>query len=167
MGSGGKSIRIWGYDPAILKSGALVEEASVALKFDVFLPHNSRDKSTARKLKAALLKVGLTVWLDADELQPGIPWQALLETGIRSSMSVAVLLSDSSLGPWESEEVDAALRIAVRHDKPVVPVLLPGASKEQKLPIFLGSRTYVDLTHGLNESGLAQLQWGITGKKPV
>lgn len=61
-------------------------------EFDVFLSHNSSDKPLVRKLKQLLAKAGLRVWLDEDELRPGINWQPLLEEGVRSSKSIAVLI---------------------------------------------------------------------------
>ena len=48
---------------------------------NVFLSHNSRDKPAVRELVEALRERGLTVWLDMDELRPGMPWQPLLEGG--------------------------------------------------------------------------------------
>jgi hypothetical protein len=49
------------------------------MEFDVFLSHNSKDKQAVRELKLLLSANRLAVWLDEDELQPGIPWQQLLE----------------------------------------------------------------------------------------
>ena len=42
-------------------------------QFDVFLSHNSSDKPTVRQLAEELTRRGLTVWLDEDELRPGLP----------------------------------------------------------------------------------------------
>ena len=135
-------------------------------KFDVFLSHNSKDKPAVRDLKQRLTAQGLTVWFDEDELQPGIPWQQLLEAGIKSSASAAVLVGKDGLGPWEDEEMQAALRLAVKDKRPVIPVLLPGAPSQPELPLFLGNRTWVDLRGGFTEEGIAKLVWGITGRKP-
>ena len=136
------------------------------MKFDVFLSHNSKDKPAVRELKLLLSTNGLAVWLDEDELQPGIPWQQLLEAGIRSSRSVAILVGKDGLGPWEGEEMQAALVLAVRDRLPAIPVLLPGASAQPELPMFLANRTWVDLRAGFAGEGIARLVWGITGVKP-
>ena len=108
----------------------------------------------------------MTVWLDKDELQPGLPWQNLLESGIRQSRSVAVLIGKDGLGPWEIEEMDAALSLAVRDKRPVIPVLLPDAPNQPHLPMFLANRTWVDLRPSITAENLGRLIWGITGKKP-
>jgi len=137
------------------------------MKFDVFLSHNSKDKPTVRELKQLLSARGLVVWLDEDELQPGIPWQQLLEAGIETSRSVAVLVGKDGLGPWEDEEMRAALSLAVRDRRPAIPVLLPGASAQPDWPMFLGNRTWVDLRAGFADEGIARLVWGITGVRPA
>jgi hypothetical protein len=134
--------------------------------FDVFLSHNSKDKPAVRQLKERLIERNLTVWLDEDELRPGVPWQQLLEDGIRDSRSIAVLLGESGIGPWEDEEMMVALRLAVKDKRPVIPVLLPDAPDGVKLPMFLGNRTWVDLRPQVTTKNLDQLVWGITGKKP-
>jgi hypothetical protein len=120
--------------------------------FDVFLSHNSKDKPAVRELKRLLVARELTVWLDEDELRPGMPWQELLESGINSSSSVAVLVGRDGLGPWEDEEMRAALQLAVKAKRPVIPVLLPGAPEKPELPLFLTNRTWVDLRAGLSEA---------------
>jgi hypothetical protein len=76
--------------------------------YDVFLSHNGKDKPRVRELGRALKERALNVWLDEQELQPGLPWQEKLEEGIESSSSVAVLVGNDGLGPWEDEEMRAS-----------------------------------------------------------
>ncbi len=134
--------------------------------FDAFLSHNSRNKPAVRELKKQLTARRLKVWFDEDELRPGIPWQELLEAGIKASQSVVVVVGSDGLGPWEDEEMQGALRLAAGDKRAVIPVLLPGAPSRPKLPMFLGNRTWVDLRNGLTSEGLDLLKWGITGEKP-
>ena len=133
---------------------------------DVFLAHNSKDKPTVRRLKKRLEAKGISVWLDEDMLRPGVPSQPLLESGMKTSRSVAVLVGKDGLGPWEDEEMQAALVLAVKDKRPVIPVLLPGVAARPELPMFLAIRTWVDLREGLTETELEKLVWGITGEKP-
>jgi hypothetical protein len=67
--------------------------------FDVFLSHKSSDKPAVRALKRALAEQGLRCWLDEEQLRPGLPWQDLLEQGIKGSGSVAVCVAADGLGP--------------------------------------------------------------------
>jgi hypothetical protein len=151
---------------AVQNMGELLEAFSLS-KFDVFLSYTGGDKQAARQLKEHLVAFPLNVWFDEDELRPGVPWQELLENGIRNSSSIAAVIGSDGQGPWQQEEMQGALRLAVKDNRPVIPVLLPGASKEPELPMFLGNRTWVDLREGITSKGIAQLVWGITGEKPV
>ncbi len=136
---------------------------------DCFLSHNSRDKPAVRALAEGLRAQGISVWLDEDKLRPGIPSQPLLESGIRASRSVAVLVGADGLGPWEDVEMQAALSRAVKDGRPVIPVLLADAPAEPELPMFLSERTWVDLRPQADSGNLTpfdRLIWGITGKGP-
>jgi hypothetical protein len=76
-------------------------------RFDVFLCHNSEDKSEVQKIGLQLKENGLHPWLDNCELRPGMPWQRLLENHIDKIDAVAVFLGSSGIGPWQQMELDA------------------------------------------------------------
>jgi hypothetical protein len=135
--------------------------------YDCFLSHNSTDKPAARALAERLRRAGLSVWLDDEQLRPGVSWLPLLEAGIRASSSIAVLIGPHGLGPWQDQEVQAALSLAVQDRRPVIPVLLPGAPAAPDLPPLLVIRGWVDLRPDPDgQAGFDQLTWGITGAKP-
>lgn len=137
--------------------------------YDCFLSHNSRDKPAARALAQRLRTVGVSVWLDEQELPPGQEWQPGLERGIRASGSIAVLVGGQGMGPWQDQEVQFALNLAVRDRRPVIAVLLPGAPEAPDLPLGLAIRTWVDLrpdANGHDNAAFERLIWGITGVKP-
>lgn len=141
------------------------------MNFDVFLSHNSEDKPAVKALGTSLKKRGLSVWLDEWELRPGLTWQGSLEDIVSGCKSATVCFGSSGVGPWEEPEMQALLRRFVNDKKtgnvvPIIPVLLPGAPVDVKLPLFLEAFTWVDLRNGLTSDGLERLQWGITGQKP-
>jgi hypothetical protein len=119
-----------------------------------------------RELGRALQARGLRVWLDEWELVPERPWQAALEQIIQTARSVALMFGAANLGPWEEPEMRACLSEFVQRRLPVIPVLLPGAPREPRLPVFLQQFTWIDLRNGLTPEGLDGLQWGITGVRP-
>ena len=139
--------------------------------FDVFLSHNSQDKPAVKTLGTALKQRGLSVWLDEWELRPGLTWQNALEDIISRASRRRSALAVQGIGPWEEPEMQALLRRFVDEKKagnvvPIIPVLLPGAPADVKLPLFLEAFTWVDLRRGLTADGLERLRWGITGEKP-
>lgn len=135
------------------------------LHYDVFLSHNSKDKPAVRRLANILRKRQLRVWLDIEQLEPGGDWQKGLEDGVRASKAVAILIGKDGLGPWQAEEMKAVLQLAARRKKKLIPVLLRGASRKPRLPLFVTNCTWLDLRKGLTRKGIDKLIWGITGKK--
>jgi hypothetical protein len=135
-------------------------------EFDVFLSHNSTEKPIVRTLARALQGQNLKVWLDEWELVPGRPWQEALEKIIETTRSAAILVGKDGMGPWERPEMRACLSEFVRRQLPVIPVLLPGAASEPKLPLFLKEFKWIDLREGITDDKIQQLIWAITGVRP-
>jgi len=137
--------------------------------YDVFLCYNSDDKDSVETV-AAYLKdnADLQPWFDKWTLVPGEPWGKNLENGLRSSRTCAVFIGKKGEGPWQKKEVDVALRKQVKDESfRVIPVLLPGAPKNPKLPDFLEGHMWVDLRVGLeDDDGLWRLECGIRGEAP-
>ena len=111
-------------------------------KFHVFLSHNSADKPAVEELARRLKAEGIEGWFDKWHLIPGEPWQEALERALADSATVAVFVGPSGFGPWQNEEMRAALARRVSESEGsfrVIPVLLPGATREERsrLPTFL------------------------------
>jgi small GTP-binding protein len=132
--------------------------------FDVFLCHKSADKAEVKKIGEKLKERGILPWLDEWELRPGIPWQRLLEHQIGQIKSAAVFVGKSEVERWQQEELESLLSEFVHRACPVIPVLLPGAPKEPKVPLFLRNRTWVDFRRQ-DPDPMEQLIWGVTGKR--
>src|SRR5262245_32000152 len=105
--------------------------------FDVFLSYNRQDQAAILDLAVKLKGLDVYVWLDVWELQPGLPWQPLLEQAIERAKTAAVLIGPSGVGPWQDMEMRALLNRFVERRSPVIPVLLPGSPVIPVLPAFL------------------------------
>jgi formylglycine-generating enzyme required for sulfatase activity/predicted MPP superfamily phosphohydrolase/nucleotide-binding universal stress UspA family protein len=132
-------------------------------EYDLFVSHNSADKPIVRQVTQALARQGLRVWLDETELLPGSQWQKAVREAIEASRAAAVFIGPHGEGPWQTEEMQACLSEAVDRGMVVVPVLLPGLGTRPELPLFLRSRTWLDLREGIDESSIARLISGIRG----
>ena len=132
--------------------------------FDVFLCHNTADKSDVRWTARRLQERGIRAWLDEDELPPGQPWQEELEQQIGSIGAAAVFAGPNGIGPWQNQEIRALLGEFIVRRCPVIPVLLPGAEIPAALPLFLRGMTWVDLRKKA-PGEIERLIWGITGRK--
>src|ERR1700732_3238479 len=84
------------------------------MPFHVFLSHSSTDKPAVEELARRLAGEGLPAWLDKWNLIPGDPWQAALEKALAESETCAVFIGPSGFGPWQNEEMRAAIDQRVR-----------------------------------------------------
>lgn len=140
---------------------------------DVFLSHYSGDKRSVEKLANRLRKeAGIEPWLDKWNLVPGDPWQEAIEQALDNSRGCVVFIGPKGVGPWQNEEMRAALDSRIEdHKFRVIPVLLPGAKLPERghLPRFLSRLTWVDFRgrDGLqNNEAFRQLVAGIRGIEP-
>ena len=67
-------------------------------QYDVFLSHNSADKSRVRRLAERLRTAGLRVWFDEWIIQPGDDIYLAIERGLVASRTLALCLSPAALG---------------------------------------------------------------------
>lgn len=90
---------------------------------DVFISYSRRDAAIARRIYADLRQAGLLVWMD-DQLTPGTPsWQQALESAIRMSGCVVVILTpDARKSEWMEREISTAMT----HKVPIFPVIARG-----------------------------------------
>lgn len=133
-------------------------------EFDVFLCHNSADKTEVQRVADRLRAAGLKPWLDRDQLRPGFPAARGLQDQVSKVKAAAVFVGSSGIGPWQAVEILAFLGELVDRGCPVIPVLLPGCPEKPALPPFLKMNTWVDLREA-DPDPIAGLYWGITGKK--
>jgi hypothetical protein len=140
-------------------------------KYHVFLSHNSADKPAVEVLARRLAdEAGLYPFLDKWHLIPGEPWQEAIEKALDQSRTCAVFVGPRGIGPWEHEEMRAAIeqRVADRSFR-VIPVLLPGAKrgKRGRLPAFLARATWVEFQESLEDAeAFRYLVAGIKGEPP-
>src|SRR5271165_1261376 len=127
------------------------------MSFHVFLSHSSADKRVVEELARRLAKEGIQAWLDKWHLIPGDAWQPAIEKALAESATCAVFVGPSRLGPWQNEEMRAAIdrRVSDRNRQfRVIPVLLPGAERAERssLPTFLAATIWVEFRDSLDDA---------------
>jgi hypothetical protein len=136
-------------------------------QFDVFLSHNSVDKPWVIQLKDDLLRYGVSVWLDKDEIRPGDLFAKALEEGLANSRAVALIVSPEAMASgWVKAEYYRALSLAQDKQPPLQ--LIPVILREAELPGFAQDRHWVDFRdESAYSENVWRLVWGITGRKPA
>lgn len=140
----------------------------------VFLSHNSDDKQAVEVVAERLSDEGMEPWFDKWRLIPGDPWQKAIEEALESCDCCLVFIGPSGIGPWQHEEMRAAIDRRVNEPTPfhvvpfrVVPVLLPRANRPERLPAFLVAATWVEFRGTLDDDdAYHRLLCGIRGIPP-
>ncbi|MGV9567447.1 TIR domain-containing protein [Streptomyces sp. NPDC003480] len=137
--------------------------------YDAFISYNSADLDVVQRLAEMLRERGFQVFLDEWCLVPGETWQEALVDALDRSKCCLVMCGPQGLGPWQNEEVHAAIeaRVSGRRTR-VVPVLLPGSadSAYRSVP-FLWRFTYCDFRQALEQPrAFERLCAGIQGEAP-
>jgi tetratricopeptide (TPR) repeat protein len=114
----------------------------LGFSFDVFLSHNSQDKSRVRRLAELLRAKGLRVWFDEWVIQPGDDIYLTIERGLGSARTLVLCLSSAALkSDWVGLERSTALfRDPSNLQRRFIPLLLDDC----ELPDALRRYKYVD-----------------------
>jgi hypothetical protein len=134
--------------------------------------HGSADKPAVEEIARRLEREGIEAWLDKWHLIPGDLWQPAIEKALAESETCAVFVGPGGMGPWQNEEMRAAIDRRVSDSERrlrVIPVLLPGAERAERssLPTFLVATTWVEFRHSLDDAdAFHRLVCGIRGLEP-
>jgi hypothetical protein len=101
-------------------------ETTTPAAFDIFLSHGSPDKAWVRTLCDELVAVGLSVFLDEKDLQPGEHWAERLSDELAQSRALVLVLSAATPPerPWVKREWTAFLAAHEATSGRLIPVLL-------------------------------------------
>ncbi len=77
--------------------------------FDIFLSYRREDLPIARTLCDLLLKAGLKVWIDLDNIPPGALWEREIQQKVNASRIFVPLLTPSyTAGSYQQNEIEIA-----------------------------------------------------------
>jgi hypothetical protein len=134
-----------GTDILLESTSGLTRSDSGAIRFDVFLCHNSQDKPAVRQLNQILGNAGIKAWFDEEQIKPGEVWQDKLEATIPAIGACLVIVGDSGFGPWQDMERRAFIAEFAARGCKVIPVLIGSPTNPPTLPLFLKQFMWSDL----------------------
>lgn len=109
-------------------------------KIDVFISHDSADGDFAELLKLKIEKEGLSAWIDVDRLNAGEDWRQEIDTAIKNSRTLIVVMSQETR---KSEYVTYEWAFAYGAGIKIIPLLI----KQTQLHPKLESLQYLDFTN--------------------
>ena len=115
----------------------------------VFVSYAQADKLVARDIADRLQGAGLRVWFDEWALSPGDSITEKIESELRASDLLIVLLSPASVkSHWVKAELNAALSVELRSRAVTV---IPALIADCEIPFGLRDRVYLDLRSDLSQ----------------
>lgn len=91
----------------------------------IFVSYSRHDEPFARKLAIWLANtLNLGVWIDIDDIQPGVKWSSAIQDGLDNCEVMVVIVTPESM---QSINVEDEWQYFIDLGKPVVPILLRSA----------------------------------------
>ena len=110
----------------------------------IFLCHSHADKLFVRKLAGHLSDLGVRVWLDEWELEPGDSLHGCIGQALQTVAKVGVVLSPNSVASrWCQSELEQAL---TREKSTGGTIAIPLLHRRVLPPPFLAGRLYADFS---------------------
>ena len=124
---------------------------------ELAISYASEDQSDALVFQEKLEDKDVKTWIDIKDLKPGEVVLETLANVFSGARGVCVLLGSSGIGSWQRAEVRMALQHAISNDVPVIPVFLPDAPQDAKVPPYLEQYSWVDFRKGFREEGIRKI----------
>jgi len=119
---------------------------------DLFVTYSRADVEKVSAFIKGLQSEGISVWVDVDDLRPGVSWQAEIEKALTDASGLIVFMSSSSL---KSEFVMGEFRFfRERSGKVVFPVLL---DSPHDVPVDLMQIQWIDASGATSATELEAL----------
>ena len=134
-------------------------------QFDVFLCHNSKDKSLVRKISDQLKVRGLNPWLDEEGISGGDGFMKRIQKVIVNVESALIFFGEHGEGKWQEIEIDVCYSRYVDKKLKVIPVLLPGVEEVPENQQFLRRLQWIKFSHPLDKTALGKLVSSIRSKE--
>ena len=123
----------------------------------VFISYSRKDEDFARRLATDLDRLGADLWIDADDIPPGMNWSTAIQQGLDTCEVLVLIVSPDSM---ESKNVEDEWQYFRDEGKPIVPVIWRAAPK---LHFQLRRIQYVDFAAQEYDLALSQLRLRLFG----
>lgn len=116
----------------------------------VFISYSRTDEKFARQLAVVLAQAGADVWIDIEDIPPGIKWSTAIQEGLDTADAMLLIVSPHSMS---SANVEDEWHYFMDADKPIIPLML----KPTKIHFQLNRLQWVDFHNQRFEDAFNQL----------
>jgi hypothetical protein len=88
---------------------------------EIFISYSREDAEFARQLATDLTRRGASIWIDVDDIPPGMNWSTAVQEGLDTCDAMILILSPASV---KSPDVQDEWQYFMDQKKPLIPVLL-------------------------------------------
>jgi WD40 repeat protein len=123
----------------------------------VFISYSRKDEDFARRLATDLDRLGADLWIDTDDIPPGVNWSTAIQQGLDTCEVLVLIISPDAM---ESGNVEDEWQYFRDEGKPIVPVIWRSAPR---LHFQLRRIQYVDFAAQEYDLALSQLRLRLFG----
>lgn len=101
--------------------------------YDVFISYARKDKNFTQKLYSSLKDAGFVVWIDWEDISPGLDWQNAVIEGISASKNLVYIISPDAV---KSVYLENEIESAVQFGKRIIPIYYRETAHEEIHPVI-------------------------------
>lgn len=110
-------------------------------KYDVFISYSRHDTNVVNEFVDRLEREGFSVWIDRDGIESGDVFKRIILQAIKNSAVVLFFSSQhSNQSGWTAKEVG----VAVKYQKPIIPILIDGSNYNEEVEFDLINLDFID-----------------------
>ena len=124
----------------------------------IFISYSRQDEEFAQQIATDLDRLGASIWLDVDDIPPGVNWSSAIQQGLDTCDTLLLIISPDSM---ESSNVMDEWQYFRDESKPIIPVMHRSTAN---IHFQLRRIQYVDFLTQDYEAALIQLRGRIFGE---
>ncbi len=86
----------------------------------VFISYSRKDEEFARQIATDLDRLGASIWLDVDDIPPGVNWSSAIQQGLDNCDTLLLVVSPDSM---DSSNVTDEWQYFRDEGKPIIPIM--------------------------------------------
>ena len=125
---------------ALFMKADILMKTREAVGYHCFICYNGEDFSSIQSVIAPWQALGVSLWMDRVNIEPGAAWTDAISKAIRKTRWFLVFLGEKSLSHWQQNELRIALQeTELRSEFKIIPIVLPGRTDGSNMDPILST----------------------------